>query len=398
MKTKRALVCAPKLPEFDHEGGSRRIFHLIELFRQAGWAVSFIAQNGIGGERYARTLQQMGVATYVSRDPWSDGNEALINPNLLIATGHFDLALIAFWYHAEDYLPIIRSLSPETRVVVDSIDLNFLRQSRSIFCKPNGNESSGMLDAHYAQEMMRELNVYAAADAVLTVSQKEAELINDFVNDPSSAYSLPDMEEIEASTLPFAERKGMLFIGNFRHPPNEQAVEYLYKDVLPRLKPDILAEHPVYIIGTGLNKTVINYASGLKNVLMLGWVPSVIPYLQCARISLIPLLYGAGTKRKLMQSMVVGTPSVSTSIGIEGFDLQDGLHVLVADDPSTFATSITRLLTDEELWHRLVLEGRNHILEEHSREAVATRFAAIISQITRKPVKRSRLAGTRTAS
>src|ERR687893_209574 len=66
MSTKRALVCAPHLPEYDRESGSRRTFHLIEFLREAGWAVTFIAQNPAEGEqRYVRALQQRGVATYV---------------------------------------------------------------------------------------------------------------------------------------------------------------------------------------------------------------------------------------------------------------------------------------------------------------------------------------------
>lgn len=389
MKTKRALVCAPRLPEFDREGGSRRIFHLVEFFHQAGWAVSFMAQNGIDSDRYAQTLQQMGIATYASDNPWSVGEECLIAPEELIAAGRFDIALVAFWNHAERLVPLIRSLSPRTRVIIDSIDLHFLRQSRRVFCEPKGNGSSAALNSSYADEMMRELNVYAAADAVLTVSQKEADLINDFTGDSALAYPVPDTEDLELSPIPLADRKGMLFIGNFRHPPNVQAVEYLCTDVLPLVRSDLLARHPVYIVGNGLDEKIIAYGRGLSDVLMVGWVPSVLPYLQQARISLIPLLYGAGTKRKLMQSIMVGTPGVSTSIGVEGLDLEDGLHVLVADDPSRFATSITRLIEDDDLWRKLAAQGRDQIMAAHGRVAVGQRFEAVISEIMSKSVKNS---------
>lgn len=389
MKIKRALVCAPRMPEFDREGGSRRIFHLIEFFRRAGWAVSFMAQNGVDGDRYAQTLQQMGVATYASDNPWSLGRECLIDAEELVAAGRFDIALLAFWNHAERLLPTIRSLSPMTRIVIDSIDLHFLRQSRRVFCASHENGSAGALDTNYAAEMMRELNVYAAADAVLTVSQKEADLVNDFTGDPKLARPVPDTEDLELSPVPLAERRGMLFIGNYRHPPNVQAVEYLCQDVLPRVKPGLLARHPVYIVGNGLTETIVEYGRDLDDVLMVGWVPSVRPYLQRARISLIPLTYGAGTKRKLMQSIMVGTPGVSTSIGVEGLDLEDGLHVLVADDPAGFASAITQLLEDDELWRRLALQGREQIMSVHGREAVGARFASVISEIMKRPVKRS---------
>ena len=64
MSVKRVLIGAPVMPEFDRECGSRRIFDLIMLLREAGWAVSFVAANGRGGERYAHLLQQRGVAVY----------------------------------------------------------------------------------------------------------------------------------------------------------------------------------------------------------------------------------------------------------------------------------------------------------------------------------------------
>src|SRR5215208_2865035 len=125
VSVRRALVCAPLLPEYDRESGSRRTFHLIEFLRDAGFAVSFIAQNPAAGEqRYVRALQQRGVATYLGFNSQTDR---------LIAAGRFDLAVFAFWYLAEPYMPAIRRLSPSTRVIVDSIDLHFLRDARRIF-------------------------------------------------------------------------------------------------------------------------------------------------------------------------------------------------------------------------------------------------------------------------
>ena len=383
-RTRRALVCAPKMPEFDREGGLRRVFHLVEFLCEAGWAVSYLAQNAMDGERYVHKLQQMGVATYASRNTWAGGQESLINPETLIATGHFDLVLVAFWDQAEFYLPVVRSLSPNTKVVVDSVDLHFLRKSRSAFYAREDASLGGKLDPQYANEMIRELNVYASADAVLTVSQKEADLINDLVADQNLAYAVPDTEELSPASLSFAERKGILFVGNFRHPPNVQAVEWMCKDILPRVPPGLLAKHPTYIVGNGVNETKIDYGC-LKNVMMVGWVPSVMPYLQSARISVIPLLYGAGTKRKLMQSLMVGTPCVSTSIGVEGLNLENGVHVLVEDDPAKFAQAVERLLTDEELWQKLKLEGRSHILAAHGRETVRACFDSVLGQIMSKP-------------
>ncbi len=108
----RALVCAPRMPEYDREAGSRRIFHLLEFLQEAGWAVSFVAQDATASERYARVLQQLGVATYAGSQAALVGDEYLETIDELIAPGQFDLAILAFWNIGEELLPRIRSLSP----------------------------------------------------------------------------------------------------------------------------------------------------------------------------------------------------------------------------------------------------------------------------------------------
>jgi glycosyltransferase involved in cell wall biosynthesis len=378
MSIKRALVCSYYVPQPDRDSGSRRIFDHIDFLQEAGWKVSFVASNGLGDARYARVLQQRGVAIY-------DGTESRIDE--FLTARRFDLTIIAFWPIAEFYAPVLRRLSPTTRLIVDSLDLHFLRDARRIFHNPSGEEGLGLLDKNYASQMTGEVNTYAAADAVMAVSKKEADLVNNLVGDPTLAYAVPDNEDLAPSSVPFAERKGILSIGSYEHPPNIQAVEYLCKEVLPRLDPAVMAEHPPYIVGNALDETVRSYGRELPQVRMVGWVPSIVPYFQRARISVIPLLHGAGTKRKMVQALMSGTPTVSTSIGTEGLGLRDGKHVLIANDPDTFADAITRLLEDEDLWQRLAREGRAHIEKTHGRKAAQRRFGQAIKGALSKNAK-----------
>jgi glycosyltransferase involved in cell wall biosynthesis len=139
-------------------------------------------------------------------------------------------------------------------------------------------------------------------------------------------------------------------------------------------------EHPLSVVGNGLDAKTINLARHLDHIRMVGWVPSLVPYVQRARISVVPVLHGAGTKTKLIQALTAGTPSVSTTIGIEGLDLRDSEHVLVADDPATFARAMTRLLEDATLWQRLATQGYTHIAATHGRAAVRERFWSVIAE------------------
>ena len=208
-----------------------------------------------------------------------------------------------------------------------------------------------------------ELSAYRAADAVLTVSSNEAKLLGDFLG-PERIHEIPLVHSGRPSPTPFEERHGILFAGNFRHMPNGEAVRHLCDDVLPRLTPDLLAEHPVYVVGNRLDPHVAAHGRGLRAVEMVGWVPSVAPYLERARLCVFPLLHGAGVKGKVVESLMAGTPVVTTTLGAEGLELRHGEHVLIADTPEQLADAITHLLTDREHWEHLVEAGYEHAADE----------------------------------
>jgi glycosyltransferase involved in cell wall biosynthesis len=380
---RRALICSPVLPEFDRESGSRRLFAIIEFLTEAGWSVTFAARHTAGGDRYVDLLQQRGVETYARFDA---------SLERAVATAQFDLAILAFWYVAEQWLAKIRRVSPRTHILIESIDLNFLRDARRIMCESGDGLPPASLDSTFANRMLRELNVYAAADGVLTVSDKEAALVDDLAGGPRLAHVVPDAEDLEASTVPPHDRKGMLFVGNFKHPPNIQAAEYLLHEIVPRIDSDVLNAHPLFIVGNALEQHWQRLEPVPANVHLVGWVPSVLPYIQRARLTVVPLLHGAGTKRKVIQALMVGTPTVASGIGAEGLDLRDGEHALIADDPDTFARCVARLAKDDALWQRLATDGRTHVLSLHGRDAVRARFEAAIADVLARPTKRLRLA------
>src|SRR3954471_24434175 len=144
MTVKRVLIAAPLLPEFDRESGSQRIYDTVMFLREAGWAVSFVAENARGGDRYARLLQQRGVAVY---EGFGERLERLLT------RGRLDLVIFAFWHLAEAQMQLVRRLAPRARIVVDTIDLHFLRDARRLFqaarlgSSAAANDMDGALDA-----------------------------------------------------------------------------------------------------------------------------------------------------------------------------------------------------------------------------------------------------------
>jgi glycosyltransferase involved in cell wall biosynthesis len=365
MNSKRILIVSQYPPQPDRDSGSLRMMSLLELLRLERWSITFASSRGVTEIRDVRRLQQVGVAFYdCTRMPLED----------LLMTGRFDLALIAFWPVAETCLPVIRRVSPRTRIIVDSVDVHFVRNARRIFSQASKQGIAGRLDTAFCSELGRELNTYAAADAVLTVSSREAELIGELVPEPGLAHCVPDTEDLAESPVPALDRRGIVFVGSFRHEPNVQAVEFLCREVVPRLDVSLMEQHPIYVVGEGMEDHVRRLGEGQPHVRMVGWVPSALPYLEQARVSVVPVQYGAGTKRKLLQSLMVGTPAVSTHIGVEGFGLLNGEHVLVADDPAAFASAIERLALDDLLWQRLSQQGRAHVVARHGRTSVRARL------------------------
>src|SRR6185437_7920719 len=158
---KRALVASFAPPLFDRDSGSRRVMDLIELLIEDGWRVTFVAANGLRRPRYVRALEERGVHVV-------DGTMSPVDD--LVLTGQFLLAVLVSWPVAEFYMPMIRRFSPDTFVVVDSLDLQFVRDAR----RSLRGGATGLLEDEYGRQLVAEINAYAAADIVLTVSEKEA--------------------------------------------------------------------------------------------------------------------------------------------------------------------------------------------------------------------------------
>jgi glycosyltransferase involved in cell wall biosynthesis len=378
MPERRALVVSYHTPQPDRDSGSRRVFHLVELLQELGWDASVLAADGRGPALDVRLLQQRGIAVY---DGYVDSVDAILRE------GTYDLALIAYWPNVERYLARIRGSSPRTRIIVDSVDLHFVRESRERLRRDAATGARGLTDTH-GSRFAAELNSYASADGVLTVSQKEADLVNDLVWDPTLAWSVPDAEDTVDKFASFRRRSGIVCLGSYEHPPNVDALRFLCSEILPLVDPATRAKHPVWIVGNKLSDAMGEFAEGLDDVRMVGWVPSVRPYLEQARISVVPLRYGAGTKRKLVQALATGTPTVSTTIGIEGLRLHDREHVLVADEPAEFAAAITTLLRDSVLWTDIARTGLEHVRGTNGRDVVKERFAEALDAVMAKEPNR----------
>ena len=374
------LIVHGDVPPPDRDACSLRIFRICGLLADAGHRLTFLARGGLSQERNVQLLLDMGVQEVIPVDPerllahHRRTDVRLPFPLLdvpgLLDRGRFDVAWLSLYDVAEQYLPLIREYSPATRVVVDSTDVHWVREHRGAVLNDNPVALAAAL-----RTRERERLVYASADALVAVSDVEAEAMRDLASEvPVGVVSI--VHPVSDTMTTPAGRSGVLFVGNFNHAPNVDAAVDFVASVWPLVR-DALPGVQLTLLGTDPPLAVQMLAGA--DVAVTGWVPEVEPYLEQARVAIAPLRWGAGVKGKIGEAMAEGVPVVTTSIGAEGMGLVDGEQALVADAPDAFAAAVVRLHRDDDLWLGLVRAAKLHVAE---RLGPAAAWAGIESVLT----------------
>lgn len=356
----RILVVDPSLPVHDKASGSLRLFRILGLLREAGHHVTFLARSA-GEERYGAELEAMGIVVHAG-DP---------EPGLL-RCGRFDIAWLSFYDVAEQYLPEIRAHSPSTRILIDTVDVHWLREQREAQIHGDARRRRAARVTRLREEM-----VYRAADGLIAVTSNDERALRRLAPDVPT-YVLGNVHPGEDPGPDMDSRSGVVFVGNFNHRPNVDAALHLVGDVMPLVWatcPDI----GLTIVGTNPPPAVRQLAD--ERVTVTGHVPHTRPYLDAARVSVAPLRYGAGMKGKVGEALAAGLPVVTTPIGAEGMGLEDGVHALIADTAAELAASVVRLHTDIELWTRLSESGRREIDHRYGVDATRSHLAKLLDDV-----------------
>ena len=170
----------------------------------------------------------------------------------------------------------------------------------------------------------------------------------------------------------------VLFQATFDYAPNVDAAEWLVAEVGPRLRAR-LPEVEIRLVGTPV--------PGVQNhhrppaVTVVGTVPAMEPELARADIAVVPIRYGSGTRLKILESFAHRVPVVSTTVGAEGLQVVDGVHLLLADDPGAFAAACERLLDEPDLRKRLVDAAEQLYRAHYERSAARDRIHALVREL-----------------
>lgn len=163
-----------------------------------------------------------------------------------------------------------------------------------------------------------------------------------------------DTDYFDPGEIEDPDRAGLIFVGRMSWYPNEDAVEWLLREIWPVLRSGN-PERTLTLVGSSPPPEATG-DPGLPGVVAPGFVPDVRPYMRKAAIYICPIRTGGGTRLKILDAMAMGMPIVATGMSVEGLDLEEDRHFLRAETPREFLEAVERLENDEELRSRL---GRN---------------------------------------
>jgi len=195
-----------------------------------------------------------------------------------------------------------------------------------------------------------EIQICRRVQQMYAMSKTDAKYLGRFLADGTSrlcvAPNAVNTKEFRAPD-PDSVRHGVLFVGNFNHLPNVDALEFLLKDIWPLLRLRV-PDARLTIVGANPSDRV-RQITDQPGVTIEGEVPDPRPYYHRHLVMVAPIRAGSGTRLKILESFAAGIPVVSTTLGAEGIEAEDGTNILIADRAMDFAGAIERLLTDESL-------------------------------------------------
>jgi glycosyltransferase involved in cell wall biosynthesis len=187
-----------------------------------------------------------------------------------------------------------------------------------------------------------------------------------------NSLAVSDRLPVPRENLPFT----LLFVGTLGYAPNEDAIVWFCRDVLPRLRRMSPRLFRVHIVGTGASPAVDELAA-LPEVIVLGAVPSVDACYSEAHAVVVPVRAGGGTRIKILEAFAFGRPVVTTTVGAEGIDALPDEHLLLGDTAADFARQCARLILSQDLGDRLADRAERLFRQRYSLDALIERVKAL---------------------
>jgi hypothetical protein len=256
----------------------------------------------------------------------------------------------------------------QIKVVIECQNVESDLAGQLVAFRPNGHSRFELL-ALWRTILRWERRLLPMADQVWLPSPHDVVRQRQISRSRVRALCIPNALDLSAYCLRPAEpAHDIVFPGQFVYGPNMEAARILSSKVLPEVQEEV-PDARVVLVG----RDPLGHALSLQrtpDIVVTGEVPDTKPYLQSAAVIAVPLLHGSGTRFKILEALALGRPVVATSLGAEGLDVRDGVHLLIRET-AAFPEAIVSLLRDIDYGRRLGQAGRKLVEEKYSWNAVS---------------------------
>ena len=309
---------------------------VLELTRHSKCAIARVARNSIRMVRNRPPLL----------DRFSGFDDAI---GKLAAGQPYDAAVVEHFWCA----PYVEQLRPYSKRVI--LDLHNVESvwHRSLADIEHGARALALRRFATASVAL-ERQWLPQFDHVLVTSADDAKTVRELA--PETGVTVYP-NALPLIPLPArAEREEIVFSGNLEYVPNILAVRFFHDRVWPELRSrwpvlkwKIVGKHP---------EAIQAIAGGDPRIELTGFVEDAVASLATAKVAVVPVLAGSGTRVKILEAWAAGTAVVSTTQGAAGLESRSGEHLLLADDPGSFAGAVSELLSSAAARNQIGAAGR----------------------------------------
>ena len=366
---KKLLIIGLVWPEPRSSAAGTRMLQLIELFQEQNFEITFV--SSAQESDYSFDLTSLGIfcQKVALNDSSFDDFISQLNPNIVL----FDR-----FVSEEQFGWRVSENCPNAIRILDTEDLHCLRYARQNAVKKGMNFN--IEDILSEEKAFREITSIYRCDLSLMVSDFEMEVLQEFFKiDKQLLFYLPMFYKSETIFNPYESRKDFVFIGNFLHDPNYDAVLQL-KTIWKQIRKE-LPNVNLNIYGAYTSQKAKQLHNEKEGFLIKGRAENAFEVLSNAKVLLAPLRFGAGIKGKLLETMVVGTPSLTTSIGAEGIAKSNDWNGFICDDLDVFYNVAIQLYQNEEIWNQKQYKGIEILNSKFDKNIYANDFQLWITNL-----------------
>jgi len=396
----RVLFIAPRLPLPADTGGKIRTFNLLKQISR-DHAVDLVTFSfDSEDEQHIQGLREMGIEVTLIPAPKSDALRKAIT--VLLSALPYSVSK----YYSKEMAKAIATLQAAKNYNVVHFDhihmAQYVRYVKEIPCVLDEHnveykilERCGDVERSFlkrkvftnqAKKMQRlESRLIMGLQACTAVSEDDRHLLDRLCDGRTPTHTLPNgvnVDFFQSSNAPLTGSEDALtFTGSMDWLPNDDAVVFFCREVLPLIW-EQNANVKFYIVGKSPSAAVQELAQKDPRIIVTGRVDDVRTYIQRAKVFVVPIRIGGGTRLKILEAMSMQKAVVSTTVGAEGIACTKDVDIVLGDTPQAFAQQVIVLLKDQQKRETLGTAARKLVLENYDWRMIGKKLNQIYEDIT----------------